>query len=85
MHTRSGRRDSTQSTARSTARVPRDGMPRWKSERCAILRPASPGGSPAIATSRVRVRSQPASNQPYASPAAGIPARRRSGPGRAAV
>ena len=47
--TRSGCRSATQSTARSTARTPRDGTPRWKSERCAMRRPSSSGGSPAAA------------------------------------
>ena len=62
--TRSGCRSATQSTARSTARAPRDGTPRWKSERCAIRRPSSSGGSPGSASSRTRRRTQPASNQP---------------------
>ncbi len=34
MQTRSGCRSAAQSTPRSTARAPRDGTPRWKSERC---------------------------------------------------
>ena len=41
MQTRSGRRSATQATARSVAARPRDGMPRWKSERCAMRRPSS--------------------------------------------
>ena len=45
--TRSGFRSAVQSTARSTACAPRDGTPRWKSERCAMRRPSSSGGSPA--------------------------------------
>ena len=58
------------STARSTARAPRDGTPRWKSERCAMRRPSSSGGSPGTSTSSSRSRTQPASNQPQPRPAA---------------
>ena len=42
---RSGCRSATQSTARSTARAPREGMPRWKSEGGRCERPrAQPAG-----------------------------------------
>ena len=45
--------------------IPRESLaPRWKSERCPSLRPSSVSGRSGIATSRTRVRSQPASNQP---------------------
>ena len=72
--TRSGRRLAVHSTARSTATPPREGSPRWKSERCATRRPSSLAGSPAIGTSSVRSRTQPASNQPQAMAAAAAPA-----------
>src|SRR5947208_8225290 len=70
--TSSGLRDVTHSTARSTACVPRDGSPRWKSDRCAMRNPASSEGSRASGTSSVRSLTQPASNhpQPTAAPAA---------------
>ena len=64
MQTRSGSRETTQSTARSAATAPRDGKPRWKSERWATRRPSSSAGRPRSGSSRTRVRSQPASNQP---------------------
>ncbi len=46
MQTRSGFRSSTQSTASRTARRPREGTPRWRSERCAIRSPSSSAGTP---------------------------------------
>ncbi len=45
MTTRSGARCATHPTALFTARSPREGSPRWKSERCAMRRPASSAGS----------------------------------------
>ena len=46
---------------------PRDGTPRWKSDRCAIRRPSSSARqSVDSARSSTRSRTQPASNQPYA-------------------
>src|SRR5579864_3964650 len=70
MQTRSGRRSATQSTPRSTACPPRDGTPRWKSERWAIRSPSSSAGRPGTPSSSTRSRAQPASNAPHASPAA---------------
>ena len=70
MQIRSGRRSATQSTARSTARTPRDGTPRWKSERCAIRSPSSSRGSDGSEISWLRRRTQPASNQPHVRPPA---------------
>ena len=71
--TRSGRRSRTHSAARSTECAPREGTPRWKSDRCASRSPSSSGGNPASATSRSRRRTQPASKWPQASPAAAAP------------
>src|SRR5437868_1640566 len=45
MQTRSGCRSSTQATALSAACAPREGTPRWKSERWAIRRPSSSDGN----------------------------------------
>src|SRR5436309_4420602 len=70
MQTRSGRRSSTHATARSTARAPREGIPRWKSERCAIRTPSSSAGSAGSGHGSVRSRNQPASKCPQATPAA---------------
>ena len=44
--TRSGFRSRTQSAARRTATAPREGGPRWKSERCAIAQPVELLGQP---------------------------------------
>ncbi len=44
--TRSGFRSTTHSTASRTARRPREGTPRWRSERCAIRSPSSSAGNP---------------------------------------
>jgi hypothetical protein len=64
--TRSGRLDATQSTARALARLPHEsGAPRWKSDRWPMRSPSRALGSPSMSTSSTRVRSQPASNQPY--------------------
>ena len=65
--TRSGRRSATHATASSAARRPRDGTPRWRSERCAMRSPSSAAGTPASSTSSTRFRSHPASNHPHAS------------------
>ena len=61
MHTRSGLRSITHSTASRTARRPRDGTPRWRSERCAMRSPSSwaarlqaPRRARCVATSRPR-------------------------------
>ena len=70
MHTRSGSRPAVHSTARATAREPREGIPRWKSERWTIR---STSRSPATGSSIRRKRTQPASNQPQPSPAAETP------------
>src|SRR5207249_9613663 len=64
--TRSGLRATVQRTARCTARSPRDGKPRWKSERWAIRNPASSAGRPGRETSRERSRTHPASKWPQA-------------------
>ena len=61
---RSGCRSSTQSTARATATRPRDGKPRWKSDRCAIRRPSSSGGSPGSGQASVSSRTHPPRNDP---------------------
>src|SRR2546430_8873883 len=71
--TSSGLRDVTHSTARSTACVPRDGSPRWKSDRCAMRNPASSEGSRASGTSSGRSLTQPASNQPQPTAAPATP------------
>src|SRR2546423_8739064 len=73
--TRSGSREATHSTARSTARAPREGTPRWKSERCAMRRPSSSGGSPRTGAASVRRRTHPASKWPHARAAPAAPAR----------
>ena len=73
MHTRSGSRSRVHATARSTALAPRDGSPRWKSERWTIRMPSSSAGSAGTSTSSVRSRTQPASYQPQASAARAMP------------
>src|SRR6185437_13637370 len=72
--TRSGSREATHSTARRVAVRPRDGTPRWKSDRCAMRTPSSAAGSSGIATSRTCARSQPASKIPQPPVAAARPA-----------
>ena len=72
--TKSASRDAAQSTPSFTARLPRDGTPRWKSERCAIRIPSSSAGNPAIASSSTRNLGHPASNHPQArQPSAAAP------------
>ena len=63
MQTRSGFRSTTHSTASRTARRPRDGTPRWRSERCAIRSPSSSAGRPSTRTPTTRL-SQPAGLEP---------------------
>src|SRR5436190_748179 len=74
--TSSGRRSRTHSTARSTAREPREGSPRWKSDRWATRTPSSSGGSRGSTASSGRSRTQPASNQPQPTPAPTTPPKR---------
>src|SRR5262249_38550673 len=73
---RSASRSAAHSTPSRTARPPRDGTPRWKSERCTIVIRSSSAGSPSTGSSSTRNRGHPASNQPHAmqaSPAAPSP------------
>src|SRR5262249_18455568 len=73
MATMSGSRETVHSTARATARVPRDGNPRWKPDRGAMRRRGSCGSSPGIGSSTRAYRTQPASIQPHVRPAAATP------------
>src|SRR5436305_2509157 len=67
---RSGSRSAVQSAARRTARSPREGKPRWRSERWTIVRPSSSPGSRSSGHSSRSSRTQPASKCPHASSAA---------------
>src|SRR4051812_17708576 len=66
--TRSGERSAVQSTLRRTACRAGEGTPRWKSERCTILKPSSARGSDGRSTSRSASRTHAASSRPQPSP-----------------
>src|SRR5204863_876671 len=68
--TRSGDREEVHSIARTTACPPREGKPRWKSDRWVIRNPASSGGSRSNGHSSSSSRTQPASKWPQPSAAA---------------